>query len=310
MGMSAFYGTTDEGEALATIDRALELGCNFLDTAEMYGPFKNEELLGKAIAGRRDDWIVATKWGVRFAPTTEDPTNRVLDGSLENARNSIEGSLKRLGTDHVDLWYLHRVDFNRDIEETVGAMAEHGQGGQGAPHRTERGGAGDAAPRARGPSDHGAADRVFAVDARRRGRDPADLPRAWHRLRALLAARPRLPVAAASSHRTTSTRTTSAATGRASRARRSSRTCSSPPRSRSLPPRRAARPASSRWPGCWRRATTSSPSRGRSAAPIWKRTWRPPTSSCPRTTSRASTRRCPAAAGDRYDRIGMMTINR
>ncbi len=124
MGMSAFYGTTDEGEALATIDRALELGCNFLDTAEMYGPFKNEELLGKAIAGRRDEFVLATKFGIRFAPTKEDPTNRVLDGSPENARNSIEGSLKRLGTDHVDLWYLHRVDFNRDIEETVGAMAE------------------------------------------------------------------------------------------------------------------------------------------------------------------------------------------
>ena len=124
MGMSAFYGTTDEGEALATIDRALELGCNFLDTAEMYGPFKNEELLGKAIAGRRDKFIIATKFGIRFAPTKEDPTNRVLDGSPENARDSIEGSLKRLGTDHVDLWYLHRVDFNRDIEETVGAMAD------------------------------------------------------------------------------------------------------------------------------------------------------------------------------------------
>jgi len=124
MGMSAFYGTTDEGEALATIDRALELGCNFLDTAEMYGPFKNEELVGKAIAGRRDEFVVATKWGIRFAPTEDNPTNRVLDGSPENARNSIEGSLQRLGTDHVDLWYLHRVDFNRDIEETVGAMAE------------------------------------------------------------------------------------------------------------------------------------------------------------------------------------------
>jgi aryl-alcohol dehydrogenase-like predicted oxidoreductase len=124
MGMSAFYGTTDESEALATIDRALELGCNFLDTAEMYGPFKNEELIGKAIAGRRDDFVIATKWGIRFAPTEDNPTNRVLDGSPENARNALEGSLKRLGTDHVDLWYLHRVDFNRDIEETVGAMGD------------------------------------------------------------------------------------------------------------------------------------------------------------------------------------------
>jgi aryl-alcohol dehydrogenase-like predicted oxidoreductase len=130
MGMSAFYGTTDEGEALATIHRALELGCNFLDTAEMYGPYKNEELVGKAIAGRRDDWVVATKFGIRWEPTKEDPTNRVLDGSPENARRALEGSLKRLGTDHVDLWYLHRVDFNRPIEETVGGMAEMVQEGK------------------------------------------------------------------------------------------------------------------------------------------------------------------------------------
>jgi aryl-alcohol dehydrogenase-like predicted oxidoreductase len=124
MGMSAFYGTTDEGEAVATIHRALELGCTFLDTAEMYGPFTNEELVGKAIAGNRDAYTIATKMGIRFAPTDDNPTNRVLDGSPENVRNSIEGSLKRLGTDHVDLYYLHRVDPNTPIEETVGAMGE------------------------------------------------------------------------------------------------------------------------------------------------------------------------------------------
>ncbi|HEX8744874.1 MAG TPA: aldo/keto reductase [Thermoleophilaceae bacterium] len=124
MGMSAFYGTTDEGEALATIDRALELGCNFLDTAELYGPYTNEQLLAKAIEGRRDEFVVATKWGVRIEPDGKGGYNRVLDGSLENARRSIEGSLERLGTDHVDLWYAHRVDFNRPIEEQVGAMAE------------------------------------------------------------------------------------------------------------------------------------------------------------------------------------------
>jgi aryl-alcohol dehydrogenase-like predicted oxidoreductase len=124
MGMSAFYGTTDEGEALATIDRALELGCNFLDTAEAYGPFTNEELVGKAIAGRRDEFVVATKFAVRYEPTPDDPLNRVLDGSRDNVRRAIEGSLERLGTDHVDLYYLHRVDPNTPIEETVGAMAE------------------------------------------------------------------------------------------------------------------------------------------------------------------------------------------
>jgi aryl-alcohol dehydrogenase-like predicted oxidoreductase len=130
MGMSAFYGTTDEGEALATIDRALELGCNFLDTAEIYGPYKNEELLGKAIAGRRNEWVVATKTGVRLEPTPEDPTNRVLDGSPANVHRAIEGSLGRLGTDHVDLYYLHRVDPSTPIEETVGAMAELVQEGK------------------------------------------------------------------------------------------------------------------------------------------------------------------------------------
>src|SRR3954451_11137738 len=124
MGMSAFYGTADEDEAIATVHRSLELGSNFFDTAEMYGPFTNEELLRKALAGRRDEAIIATKFGIRFAPTEDNPTNRVLDGSRENVRRSIEGSLERLGTDHVDLYYLHRVDPNTPIEETVGAMGE------------------------------------------------------------------------------------------------------------------------------------------------------------------------------------------
>src|SRR3954469_2527971 len=124
MGMSAFYGTADEAEAIATIHRSLELGSNFFDSAEMYGPFTNEELLGKALAGRRDEAIIATKFGIRFAPTEDNPTNRVLDGSPENVRRSIEGSLQRLGTAHVDLYYLHRVDPNTRIEETVGAMGE------------------------------------------------------------------------------------------------------------------------------------------------------------------------------------------
>jgi aryl-alcohol dehydrogenase-like predicted oxidoreductase len=122
MGMSAFYGTTDEGEAIAAIHRALELGVNFLDTAELYGPYTNEELVGKAVAGRRDDYVIATKFAYRFDPN--DLVNRTLDGSPENVRRATEGSLKRLGTDHIDLLYQHRIDPNVPTEETVGAMAE------------------------------------------------------------------------------------------------------------------------------------------------------------------------------------------
>ena len=123
MGMSAFYGAADEDEAIATIQRALELGCTFFDTAEMYGPYTNEELLGRALAGRRDEVVIASKFGIRFAPTADNPANRVLDGSPANVRRSIEGTLQRLGTDHVDLYYLHRVDAATPIEDTVGAMA-------------------------------------------------------------------------------------------------------------------------------------------------------------------------------------------
>src|SRR3954449_8833107 len=123
MGMSAFYGTTDKGEAIATIHRALELGCNFLDTAEAYGPHTNEELIGKAIAGKRADYILATKFASRIVEE-DGEYKRIIDGSPENVRRAIEGSLERLGTEHVDLYYLHRVDPDTPIEETVGAMGE------------------------------------------------------------------------------------------------------------------------------------------------------------------------------------------
>ena len=127
MGMSAFYGSADEDEAIATIHRALELGVNFLDTAQMYGPMTNEELVGRAVKGQRDRYVIATKFARRIEPTTKPgdmSTLGPLDGSAEHVRNAIEGSLKRLGTDHVDLFYQHRVDPNVPIEETVGAMAE------------------------------------------------------------------------------------------------------------------------------------------------------------------------------------------
>jgi aryl-alcohol dehydrogenase-like predicted oxidoreductase len=121
MGMSEFYGTADEGEATATIHRALELGVTFLDTADMYGPFTNERLVGRAIAGRRDDVVLATKFGnVRG----ENGERLGIRGDADYVRQACDASLERLGVDHIDLYYQHRVDPDVPIEETVGAMAE------------------------------------------------------------------------------------------------------------------------------------------------------------------------------------------
>jgi aryl-alcohol dehydrogenase-like predicted oxidoreductase len=128
MGMSDFYGPGDDGESVATIHRALDLGVTFFDTSDMYGPHTNELLVGKALAGRRDEAVIATKFGIVRDPG--NPAKRAVNGRPEYVHQSCDGSLTRLGVDHIDLYYQHRVDPDTPIEETVGAMAELVQQGK------------------------------------------------------------------------------------------------------------------------------------------------------------------------------------
>jgi aryl-alcohol dehydrogenase-like predicted oxidoreductase len=125
-GMGEMYGPVDEAEAVRTIHRALEIGVTFFDTAEVYGPYANEQLLGRALEGRRDRAIIATKFGFRI----EGGRMVGVDGRPENVRRAIDGSLERLGVEYIDLWYQHRIDRSVPIEETVGAMAEQVRAGK------------------------------------------------------------------------------------------------------------------------------------------------------------------------------------
>jgi aryl-alcohol dehydrogenase-like predicted oxidoreductase len=122
MGMSDFYGPANDERSIATIHHALDLGVTLLDTADMYGPHRNEELVGRAIRGRRDQVVIATKFGIMRDPS--DPSKRGVNGRPKYVRQSCDGSLSRLGVDHIDLYYQHRVDPDTPIEETVGAMSD------------------------------------------------------------------------------------------------------------------------------------------------------------------------------------------
>ena len=167
MGMSAFYGSTDDAEGVETIRRALELGVDFLDTAQLYGPLTNELLVGRAVAGRRDEYVIATKFSRRMDDAVPGDMSTVgpQDGSAAHVRSSIEGSLRRLDTDYIDLYYQHRVDPNVPIEETVGAMADLVVEGK-IRHVGLSEAAADTIRRAKRCSpDHGGAVRVLAVVA-------------------------------------------------------------------------------------------------------------------------------------------------
>ncbi len=126
-GMADMYGPADDAEGIATIQRALEIGVNFFDTAEVYGPCRNEELVGRALAGRRQEAVIATKFGFKF---TAEGRIDGLDSRPQNVRRALDGALHRLGTDYIDLWYQHRLDRSVPIEDTVGAMAEQVRAGK------------------------------------------------------------------------------------------------------------------------------------------------------------------------------------
>ena len=238
MGMSAFYGAHDDEESTATLRRALDLGVTFFDTADVYGPWTNERLVGKALADRRDDVVIATKFGNEL---DEDGTRTGrVNGTPEYVRRAVDGSLSRLGIEVIDLYYQHRVDPAMPVEETFGALGELVQAGKVRYLGISEASAETHPPGARDRAAHRRADRVLAVHARRRGRRRArHRARARHRVRAVLAARARVPVRAGSARSTTSPRTTSAARARGSRARTSRRTSSSLDRVVAIATRRA-----------------------------------------------------------------------
>ncbi len=275
MGMTGTYGAdVDDAESIRTIHRAIELGVTLIDTAEIYGPFTNEELVGRALKGKRDQVVLATKFGF-VSHAGEGPWH--IDSSPANVRAAVEGSLKRLGTDHIDLYYQHRVDPNTPIEDTVGALAELVAEGK-IRHIGLSEAWVDNIRRAHAVHPITALQSEYSLWTRdQEERGPAGAARARHRPRGLLAARPRLPDREHPLGRP-GRAPTRGRTTRASRARTSSTTCAWWSRSRRSRPRSAPLRRRSPSPGCWPRATTSPRSPAPGASPGSRRT-SPPTPS-------------------------------
>lgn len=280
MGMSAFYGTADQDEGVETIRRARELGIDFLDTAQMYGPLTNESLVGEAIRGHRDSYVLATKFNFRMDDAVPGDMSSVgrQDGSAEHVRSSVEGSLQRLGTDHIDLYYQHRVDPDVPIEETVGALAELvAEGKIGHIGLSEA----SAETLRRGNAVHPITAVQSEYSLWSRDVEAEVLPTCRELGIGFVAYSPlgRGFLAGRFSSPTNWTRTTTAGPAPASPTSISRPTCAWRPRSRRSPRRRASPRPNWPSPGSSPRANTSSRSPAPSAAPTWSRTRPPSTSS-------------------------------
>ena len=279
MGMSQSYGSPDDQESVATIHRALDLGVTFLDTADAYGPFTNERLVGGAIKGRRDEVVLATKFGNQRLPDG----SRTVNGRPEYVREACDASLERLGIDHIDLYYQHRVDAAVPVEDTWGAMSELVGAG-----KVRYLGISEAAPatvrRAHAVHPIAAGQYEYSLFSR----EPEDelLPVLRELGIGLVSYSPlgRGLLTGSLDASGDSGRPTSAAVTRASRARTTTTTWPSRPGWPSWPRPTGSPRLSWPSPGCWPRGTTSSPSRAPSGAATWSRTRPPPTSCSPPRT--------------------------
>ena len=283
LGMSELYGAPDQAEAMATLERAFELGVTFLDTADIYGLGANEELICRAIRSRREDVQIATKFGVVRGP--DDPLPGRVDGRPEHVREACDGSLQRLGVDVIDLYYQHRVDPEVPIEETIGAVAELIVAGK-VRHVGLSEASADEIRRAAATYPIAALQSEWSLWCREI--EDSVVPTCRELGIGIVPFSPlgrgfRL---GGSSPLTILSRMTSAGASLGSRARTSTRTSLSSRRSVAWLRSRDARPGSWRWPGSRRKGTRLYPSPGRRGVPTWKRTSAPWTWISPETNSR------------------------